>query len=58
MHSKQYCRHLSSVEIVFCDCSMFYRECLWTWKVALKIDFCFLLRWYVTARIDLCLVGS
>jgi protein-tyrosine phosphatase len=25
--------------------------------VALKIDFCFLLRWYVTARIDLCLVG-
>ena len=26
--------------------------------VALKIDFCFLLRWYVTARIDLCLVGS
>ena len=26
--------------------------------VALKIDFCFLLRWYVTARIDLSLVGS
>ena len=25
---------------------------------ALKIVFCFLLRWYVTARIDLCLVGS
>ena len=23
-----------------------------------KIDFCFLLGWYVTARIDLCLVGS
>ena len=26
--------------------------------VGLKIDFCFLLRWYVTARIDLSLVGS
>ena len=26
--------------------------------VVLKTDFCFLLRWYVTARIDLCLVGS
>ena len=26
--------------------------------VGLKIDFCFLLRWYVTARIDLSLVGG
>ena len=26
--------------------------------VGLKIDFCFLMRWYVTARIDLSLVGS
>ena len=26
--------------------------------VGLKIDFCFLLRWYVTAWIDLSLVGS
>ena len=26
--------------------------------VGLEIDFCFLLRWYVTAMIDLSLVGS
>ena len=45
------CTH--SLEIVIVPCSI--GAIRGNGTVALKIEFCFLLRWHVTARIDLCL---
>ena len=46
MHLKQYCRHLSSVDMVL---HSFFGDCvLWVGTAAMKVDICFLFRWHVT----------
>ena len=55
MYLKRYYRHLSSVDMVL---HSFFGDCvLWFGTAAMKVDICFLLRWHVTARIDLCLLA-